>query len=255
MFISQLCEAKRRVGLNTFKKMLLETVFDVYMNAIPVENTEIYQDSLKDTLCEQFELDFGHITTRQELAQTILSNKHVTPFLIEAVLLYESVAEKAESDITVQTDFPEVNVELGEDELNIANEFNKLQGSAEYGKDILEKVVETFKAEKELAEIKKDQTNDMLEQLNGADDKLTESVVYDKLKHMSVMPDTLFQSIIINKSKTILSEATADYNNSKSDIAAEALTTYALFETFNVLGLKHYTADDVEKLKFRFFTE
>lgn len=257
MFSSQLQRARQKVGLDVFKNIVLETVTDVYMNALPVDEVGEYTDTLKESVVTYFNETFSTIDNRQDLAVAILGNKYITPLMIESVRLAESVAEAKEFEVTVQSDFPEVNIAISPEDKAVVEEFNSIQGSSEYGRDILEKVIDAFTAEKELAEIRKEQTEDLIAALGDGTEELTESALSTCLNSMSVVPDTLFQAIVVNKSKLVLAESanSGELGPNKHEILAESLCEYALLETFNCLGLKTFGTSDVSELKFSYFSK
>jgi hypothetical protein len=239
---------KASIDIDIAKKVICECVSDLYVKSLIIDNPQDYEKSLREQCEIQVMDNLKDVKTLTEL-YTMFEN--ASTYLKQALVLCEDIADS--KDIK---EFSKEQI-LNPDDLDLINKFEKNIGVDAFADEIQDRVVDVYKQEREIGEEHKEKVQNIITELSKLDksDSITESALNCGLNCVSNAPKSVFNAIFTNRSRLALNEsgAGADMEQVKEEIVASTICTYTLLETIHALGLKTFSREDKERLKYEFF--
>lgn len=139
---------------------------------------------------------------------------------------------------------------LDQDERDLLDTVASINGKDLAIDKIKNKVIDVIDTEEKRAKQRADEEKKLLNkmspaELDGVKDKLNESSSISIGSTRLNMPETLFEAIIMNRSKKYIQESAAsgevDLIAHKETILSESMVIYTILETFNTLNLNDFT--------------
>lgn len=242
---------KIRYSINVAKKVMCECFTDLYLASIPIDDTYQYEKSLREAATEMIMNEMADIKTMKQFRDKF---KNTSPYIRSASVLAESMGEVKAKEIETVEELPK-DVILDADDKKIIEKFDKAQGKQLYADELQDRVVDVYKAEKDLADKNNEKIKDIVTDLSNNDNPtINENALNMSLRVTSNDPNTLFSSIFMNKSRAILNEsgAGADIASYADDILVETLCTYTLLECIHSTGIKTFDLKERDRLKSKF---
>lgn len=246
------------------KEVITECVSNLYMASLVIDEPEKYSDSLRKGMREQC---MSIMESANSVHDLEVMFENASPYVKSMFPLIEAIAEnKTEEDVE---DFDTTKILTPEDK-KLIDDFEKAEGKDTYAGDLQDRIIDVYKKEQELGEERKEKVQDVVNALaemeakkaerdkeNGEESEanpITESIEKG-LNMFSYVPETIFNAIFLNKSKMIMNESAegADLMSNAEEILAETICTYTLLECIHSLGLKTFTDEDKNNLRYSFF--
>ena len=247
------------------KEVICECMSNIYISSLVIDEPERYSDSLRSGMREQCMSIMENATSVSELEAMF---ENASPYIKAMFPLIESII-----DTKTENDVKEFNtsVFLTNDDKKLINEFEKYEGKDSYAEELQDRIIDVYKKEQELGQERNEKVQNVVDELAKIEEKraeekakelgepdsnpITESIEKG-MGMFSNVPQTLFNSIFVNKSKMIINEAGtgADLTSNAEEILAETICTYTLLECINSLGLKTFTDEEKTRMRYEFFT-
>lgn len=236
--------------LKLAKDVLCECMADIYMSSLIIDNPEKYSVSLRSQMKNECMSIMESATTMAELKAMF---EDASEYLKDAMVLAEDIADSKDVEEMKNTN----EIDLTPKDIETIHKFEDIEGKEDYAEEILKRVVKVFDAEREQAEKNKEKVQkyvDLIAAKSDAD-KLAESVE-EGMSFLNNEPKSLFNAIFMNKTKMMINEDSSaiDLKKNEEMALAETICTYTLLECIHSLGFKTYTDDEVQTMKYQFFT-
>jgi hypothetical protein len=250
--------AKFNYMTNVAKTVLSECVYDLYMKSLIIDEPWKYSNALHENVISTMNDIIGEARSISDLKSMF---ENASPYVKHAVILAETVACKKVNECGDEIeDKPfDDKVILNKDDQKIIKDFEKEEGINVYADDLQKRVVDVYKAEQKLGEDHKEKVQSLIEELSKSQNKtLEENAINVGLNMVSNIPKTLFNSILMCKSKNVIHESGSvdmlDNRDSQEEVIAETICTYTLLECVHSLGIKTFGDEERERMKYQFFT-
>lgn len=162
-----------------------------------------------------------------------------------------TIHEAAAQDLAKGT-YPKLENFFTRDEQGLLDKIADVLGKGKSIETIKQKVVGVIESEQKRTQAQEDEDAKLLAALSKSK-SLEESV---KLSSTPTLPETLFEAIVMSRSKRFLTESGSegfDFASKQDVIMTEALALYTLHETFNTLNVGEYTPSHIRKLTNDYF--
>lgn len=242
-------DAPTRILNNRFKltkEVICECMGNLYLESLVIDSPDEYSKSLKNAMREECEFLMSGAKSVHDLKE-MFSNS--SDYIKNILTLSEEICDSKSYDELSGTD-----ASLTSDDKKLIEKFEETEGKTEYGEELQKRVVNVFNAERKMGEEHAKNVQNMIDSLADTDNSLSEAVEKG-INMYSVEPQTLFNAIFINKSRSFLTEnASGDVINDNKDlILAETICTYTLFECLHALGFHTYTPEERDSMRNKFF--
>ena len=247
------------------KEVICECMSNLYMSSLVIDEPEKYSDSLRSNMREQC---MSIMESANSISELVSMFENASPYIKAMFPLIESVLEnKTEEDVK---EFDNA-VFLSADDKKLINDFEKIEGKDTYTEELQDRIIDVYKKEQELGQERNDKVQNIVDELAKIEEKRAEEKAKEEGENetnpitesiekgmgmFSNVPQTLFNSIFVNKSKMIMNEAGtgADLASNAEEILAETICTYTLLECINSLGFKTFTDEEKTRMRYEFFT-
>lgn len=237
------------------KEVICECVSNLFIDSLVIDDPYRYSDSLRKSMREQCESIMEESHNLLELKKQF---ENASPYVKAMFPLAESIMDnKTDEDV----DEFDHKVFLTNDDKKLINDFEKAEGKDVYAEELQNRIIDVYKKEQELGEERKEKIQNVVDELSKLEAKkndetnpITESIERG-LGMFNNVPETIFHSIFVNKSRMIMNESGtgADLSENAEEILSETICTYTLLECISALGLKTFSDDDKRQLRYEFF--